>query len=169
MVQIPGISREFPGFPDLDPGKTGKMTKNPGIPWFRFQKLDPIFRVYNAMCIAWQQSFPKKAYMWYQALFSTYKKRLFVTFYIILSVLTNKKIVRDNTLGNLVNGYWHNFDHNELMIGPNVGLAISIFYPHKEYMLPSLLYKLQQHNFFFRWSLNLKEKLFNLGLLLVRL
>ena len=50
-----------------------------------------------------QQSFPKKAYMWYQALFSTYKKRLFVTFYIILSILTNKKIVRDNTLGNLVN------------------------------------------------------------------
>ena len=50
-----------------------------------------------------QLSFSKKAYMWYQALFSTYKKRLFVTFYIILSILTNKKIVRDNTLGNLVN------------------------------------------------------------------
>ena len=60
--------------------------------------------------VQFKQSFPKKAYMWYQALFSTYKKRLFVTFYIILSVLTNKKIVRDNSLGNLVNGYWHNFD-----------------------------------------------------------
>ena len=53
-IQIPGLrdmensqnygkSRDFPGFPALDPGKTGKMTKNPGIPGSR----DPVIPIPN--------------------------------------------------------------------------------------------------------------------------
>ena len=54
--------------------------------------------------ISKQQSFPKKPYMWHQALFRTYKKPLFVRFYLILSILANNKVVKNYILCNLVNG-----------------------------------------------------------------
>ena len=41
-----------------------------------------------------QQSFPKKPYMWHQAFFRTYKKPLFVRFYLIL--ISIKKCTHTN-------------------------------------------------------------------------